>query len=392
MQRNKGRYLPDFAYNKAVILEAQGRKKEAAPLLIEAYFGFIAMRRRRKAAQVLKLAEKLGIKLETYGVENLPADIPEAVFEYGKPIPGKSIGDLIYGLRTDANMKQGELCKGVCSVSVLSRIERDAIQGKVYYLEAFMQRLGRDIDKYFDTFLGRDEFAGKQLRDKVRTLTVNHRYEEAKHHLKELKKHKDYQKGVNLQFIAMEEADIHAGLIGYDEAHMSLLKKAWAITKDDLDTFDEYDIAKTRLTNYEIVILNQKANNMCENEQGSKGIRIYESLLENMEQYYVDESERIRMYMTVLYNYSNELESLGRYAETLESAIKGEGLCIKHFNLRQMPGFMADRACALYEMGEKEKSLPYLVVAYYVSALLNRVGNQRAIHNYIKERFNIDLD
>jgi len=393
VRRDKAKYAPDFAYNKAVILTVQGQKEEAAKLLMPMYCSFIVMCRRKKAEKVLELAIKLGEKLKTYGVENLSLDMPQVKFDYGKPIPAKSIGDLIYGLRDDAKLKQTELCKGVCTQSTLARIETGAIiQGNVYHLEVFMQRLGRDINKYFTTFLDRDEYESKQLRDEVRALAINRRYEEAKTQLEKLKNHKHYKKGANLQFIALQEATIHIGLVGYDQKHLDMLKGAWAITKNDFETYDAYDIAKTRLSNYEVVILNQIASNMSANGKGSEAVRIYESLVTNLEKFYVDESERIRMYMTVLYNYCGELERLVRHEETHDIAIKGENLCLKHRNLKLMPGFLSEKAYALDAFGEKEKSVSYFVASCYIDSLLGYTAGEEAIKKHIKKRFDIDLD
>ena len=393
VRRDKAKHAPDFAYNNAVILTIQGQKKEAAKFLMPMYCCFRVMRRRKKAENVLELAKKLGVKLKTYGVENLSLDMPDVKFDYGKPIPAKSIGDLIYGLRDDAKLSQAELCKGVCNRSALVRIETgETIQGNVYHLEVFMQRLGRDINKYFTTFLDRDEYEGKQLRDEVRTLTVNRRYKEAKVQLEKLKKHKHYKKGVNLQFIAVEEATIHLGLVGYDQKHLDMLKEAWAITKNNFETYDVYDIAKTRLSNYEIIILNQIAGNMSANGKGSEAVRIYESLVTSLEKFYVDESERIRMYMTVLSSYCNELELLGRHEETHDIAVKGEELCLKHRNLKLMPGFLSEKAYVLDANGEIEKSISYFVASCYVDSLLGYTAGEEAIKKHIKKRFDIDLD
>jgi len=392
LMRDKAKHVPCFVYNKAVILTIQGQKEAAAKLLMPVYCGFIVMRKRKEAEKVLNFAKKLGVKLETYGVENLPYNMPDVKFDHGKPIPAKSVGDLIYGLRDDAKLKQTELCKGVCSQSTLGRIETDdIIQGNVYHLEVFMQRLGRDINKYFTTFLDRDEYEGKQLRDEVRALTVSMRYKEAKVQLEKLKNHKHYQQGVNRQFIAIEEATIHIGLVGYDANHLNMLKEAWAMTKNDFETYDAHDIAKTRFSNYEIVILNQIAGNMSANGKGSEAVRIYESLVTNLEKFYVDESERIRMYMTVLCGYCNELELLGRHRETYDIAVNGEELCLKHRGIKLMPGFLSEKACALDAFGEKEKSISYFVAACYVDSLMGYTAGEEAIKKYIKKCFDIDL-
>ena len=391
-RRNGGKHMPDFAYIKAIALEAQGWKKEAEELLMQAYYGFIAMRRPQKAAQVQAHAQKMGITLKTYGVENLPSKMPAVTFEYGKYIPATSVSSLIRNLRFDADIDQKTLYQGICSRAAFERFMRGETQGKVYHLEPFFQRFGRDLDKYLDTFLSRDEFAGKQLRDKAFTLTANGRYEEAQICLDQLKKRKDFKKDINLQFVKMEEATIHSGLVGRDAKHMELLKQAWAITMGGLDPMNDYAIAQTRLTHNEIIIVNQIAINMCKNGEIYKGACLLKSLMESMDRFYVDDSEKKRMYPTLMYNYNNQQESLNWNQETLDFAIKGEELCLKYSNLTLMPGFMSNRGCALFKLNEKEKSLPYLVVAHYVAALLGDTRDKASIRNYVKENFDIGLD
>jgi len=392
IQRNKSKHVPDFAYQKAIALVADGRKEEAMPLLKPMYCAFIGMRKRKKADLVLQLAEKIGITLEIQGAEHLPTSLPKMEYSYGKPIPANSIGDLLRKLCAADKINLKELSRGVCSISALSRIMDGKLPGDVYFLEVFMQRLGRDINKYYYTFLGNNEFAGKQMRDRIRMLMVMGQHDEAIQLMEELKAHKDYKKGINLQYIAYQEAHIHAVRIGRDAKHLEMLKKAWAMTKDDFDTMGGRYIATTRLSNYELVIANMIANNLCRNGERPKGIRIYESLLANMDNYYVDESEKMRMYFVVLFNYSNELEHVGRDRDAIASALKGEELCLKHGNLTALGGFMSNRACAMYNLDEKEKSLPFFIVDYYISVLLGKKDDQVTIKKYIKENFNIDID
>lgn len=390
LKRAKGRYTPDFVYNKALALAEQG--KEYRDLLKPVYFGYIALRKRKSAAEVMEFAKKAGVIIETYGVEALPDHIPEATFSYGSRVGAKSIGDLIHALRKEAEISQEDLCRGVCNHGNLSRIELDEIHTNMYYLEVFFQRFGRDIDKYFDTFLSARDFEEKQMRDEVRALEVNQKHTEAQALLDRLKERDNYKRGVNLQFVLMEEASIYVKQNKTDRTHMSKLKEAWRVTKDDFDSFDEYTIASTRLTNYEIVILNQIAINLCENGELPRGTRILWDTLISMERFYVDESERVRLYPMILYNYSKFVRLAGHTQESLDAAIKGEELCLKYRQLKFVPAYMTNRATALRELKENEKSASYLAIAYYTSVLLGRTVNQDAIKRYAGEKLNLNFE
>jgi len=387
LRRNKGKYTPDFMYMKVQLLQHLGRQSEIKDLLKPIYFGFIAMGRQKRAKEILAFAKDINMELETYGAENLLSQRPEAVFERGEPVTCNSVGELIFKLREAANISQGELCKGICSVSTLSKIESGATkQGSVYHLEAFMQRLGRNIDYYFNTFLSNDDFKEKQMRDEVRTRQVNRQFDDAENLLKELEKKKAYQRGVNQQFVKLSKAGIYSNRNSYDATHKEMLMDAWRITRKDKDIDD---ITAIRLTNYELLLLNSIAINLCANGQINKGLRIFEDLQNNIKHFYVDGTEKMRTYPLVSYNYSKNLGSVDQYCKILDISDEGLNLCIQYGDLRRIAGLAVNKAYALFELGQDEKSVPYFAIAHYVSGLFSRVENQRRARKYAEERLGI---
>ena len=390
VRRNRGKYTPDFMFLKAKLLTCLERQSEVAGMIRPAYFGFIALRKHKLANDVLAFAEGLGIEIDTYGAEKLPANMPEIIVERGEYVPCKSIGELIYLLRTQANMGQKELCKGICSVSSLSKIESGTTKNpSVYYLEAFMQRLGRHIEHYFYTFLSQSDFDEKQMRDEVRTLRVNRRYDEAAELLKKLESKKSYQKGINSQFVKLSWAHIYAARNGYDATHFEMFVDAWRVTQKDIDV---ERVGMMRLTNYEIVILNNIAVNLCENGELYRGLRMLENLMNIIKTFIVDGAEKMHMYPTVSYNYSKYLGNIKEYYKVI--AISNEGMenCVRMGDLRRMDGFAVNYGWALCEMGDKEKSLPYLAMAHYVTGLFGRAENQQFTRQYVEEHFGITLN
>ena len=387
--RNKGRYTPDFTYLKAQILTKMGDHKDCFKLLTYAFFGFTMMRKHRQAAQVREYAQSLRLTIETYGVEHLPAAMPDLTFDYGSKVRAKTMGGLIRTLRMEVGLSQTAICKGICDRSVLCRIERSEIKNSLYYVEAMFQRLGRDMDKYFDTFLSKSEFDGKQMRDKVRMLKVNRRYDEAKKLLEELKQWEDYDKNINLQFIRYNEAELYAKTEGRNATHFQMLKDALSITREDLLELRGDIIEDFRLTNYEIIILNQIGNYLCENGEYTHGLDIFDSLIKSVRENYLDESERIKTLLLLLYNYSNYLGHNKQYNEAEKYANEGEDLCVKHCHCIRMPGFLANKADALIEKGMNEKGIPYLALSYYGYAMLENMGEAKKMCDHAKERLNL---
>ena len=391
LKRNNGKYTPEFVYNEAICHYYLGNIDECKKLFRQSYFGYSLLRKKDKAELVRKFAEDaFGIQFNTYGVEDLEYEDFDPVIGHGESIACKSIGDLISILRIHAKMTQKELCYGICSQSNFNKIETGKIAGNVYYLEAFMQRLGRDINKYFSTFPNIEDFQAKQIRNEVNSQILALDFESAAEHLERLKTRKSFQKSFGLQFVKNAEATVFGGMNGYDKPkYLELLEEALALT---VNNFDEEMVHKYRLTNNEITIISQIAIHYCESGNMARGIKLYERLRDSMNRYYVDEKEKVRMYSVILYNYSKYLGLMERYKEALEIINEGENIVLRHCRLTLLPGFANNKACGFLELGEKQKSVPYFAMAYYGSALVRYFEDEQAIADYVKERLEIIFD
>ncbi|MCL2228158.1 MAG: hypothetical protein FWB97_11155 [Oscillospiraceae bacterium] len=391
VERSRGRYAPAFAYNKALCLLRLGKKGECRSLLQQAYFGYNLMNMKKHQERVLKDAEGIfGVTFCTYGAESLPqespAQPPEEKGECGMEACD-SVGSLLRQFRLKAGLPQKELYQGVCTSSNYSKIEKGDIQANVYFLEHFMQRLGRDIDLYLHTFISLETFEEKQMRDKVRVLLSSWRYDEARALLSELERRKDYNSGVNLQTVLDAKASILSEEKGCCQECVNIIIKALRIT---LPQFDERNISGYRLSHNEISLVNKLAIHYAETGCTPKALRIYEELRESMNSSYIDESEKCRMYPTILYNYSKYLGKMERYKEALGVVREGEAISVQLGRISLLPGFAANKAYNLEGLGQKEESVLFFAQAHYGSGLVGK--SQAATGNYVKERFGIGFD
>jgi len=387
-KRNKGRYTPDFLYKMAVCARSLGDLARYRCLLQQVYFGYILLRKTEQAKRVLDAAD---VEFSTYGVENLVYREQTTGVSHGGMRACSSVGLLLAVLRQEAGLSQTELCKGICGQSTLNRIESGRIQGNVYYLEAFMQRLGRDPNKYFNTFPSEDDFNAKQIRDEINAYVANLNYGAVSELLVELKKSKSFcGKKPGQQFILRIEAILFGSREGYgNPKYLEMLNEAIEVTKPG---FDESSVDRQRLTYTETSVINQIAMHYCNAGDMTRGLRLFERLLESMDRYYVDEHEKMLLYTTILYNYSKHLGRRERYIEALEVVDKGEALSVKHNQLILLPNFAINRACDLLETGKKEESVPYFAMGYYGSVMLGEKNNCSAIAAYVKERLGIEFD
>ena len=384
-KRNKGKYTPRFAHKEAVCYFLLGDEVSSKRYFQYAYFGYSLLHKEKKAQAILKEAiEKYNLYFDTYGVENLAFKKFPFKIGHGRSVKCDTIGRLIAELRMDAKMSQDELSKGICSREVLSRIENSETQGKVYYMEAFMQRLGRDINKYYTSFIGPSDFREKQIRDEIISRLADFKYEEAEELLAVLRDKKSYKSKGNLQFIKIAEAEIYASRNGYNNPeYFGMLKSALKITKPG---FDEERTDEYRLTYNEIGIIQQLAIHYCESDEMERGCRLFEMLRDSMNFFYKDGKEKVRMYTSLLYNYSKCLGLMGRHLEALDIIDEGEIIELCHDRVNLLPGFAVNLAFNWYGMGKIKESVPYFAMAYYGSCLFGYTEDSQAVQDYVKER------
>ena len=390
---SKGKEVPSFLYNKAYCLFKLGTPEDCYNLLMQSYFSYLLLRNKEEAELVRQNAYDIfGITIKTYDTEPMPFARDKDYFNLarGKIIKCTSLGNFIGILRVEANISQKELCQGVCSVSMLSRIESDQTRTTVYNLEVFMQRLGRDINLYMNTFLGERNFNMKQTRDLVHVLLSQCRGAEAEVLLNQIKNEKEFKKGVNLQFVKMAEASIlfHKDRV-YSKQYFNMVYEALTMT---LPKFDEDMIRHYPLSFYEIILINKIALYFCESNELKRGLNIFRRVKESMDRTYLDETEKMRTYGTILYNYSKYLGLGEYYKEAMEIIEIGESLCVKHGRLVELPGYAVNTACNLLKLGKKEESLPYFAMSYYGSAAVRKIRNQEATNEHVKKELGIIFD
>ena len=389
IRRNRGRYAPDFAYYKALCLHNLGKADECRKQLILAHSGYILLHEVEKAERVKVKAKEFGLDFNTYGVETLPFSKPDYNLKFGEVPDRTNIGNMLRFMHEQTGMSLEALCQGICSKSNFSKLIIGKIGAHVHLLEPIMQRMGRDINLYANTFLSGNDFKEKQMRDEVNISIVTRKYESAAKLLADLEKRKAYQKGANLQFVKSSWATITASKDGNTHDYFNMLKEAMSVT---MPGFNEMDVSNYRFSYHEIILVNKLGIYYCETDALERGLRLFERLIESMDKFYVDETEKIRTYTMVLYNYSNFLEHMGRNKEALQIAKKGMLLDIKHKRLTLLPGFADNIGCALYNMGEKKESVPYFALACRGAELLGRIDNQQATANFVREHLDITFD
>ena len=390
VKRNKGFYLPDFVHHRVLCLAHLGRKNELTILARQAYFGYAMQRRYSKAVGFLDSARgEFKLPIETYGVEAIQLPLPRPEFAHAGHEACETFGELLDRFRIQAGLSMDQLREGICAKSSLSNIINSKQQGSPYVLEALMERLGRDVNKYINTFLGAKDFCNKQKRDNANALIANFEFSKGGKLLMELEGEKHFTKYIGKQFLELGHARIRARNMTDGPEYIQMLENIIRMTNKK---FDLRRVATMRLTYHEVVAVNMIANSLYRTGEMQRCMRLQEALIDSMDTYYVDGAAKMRVYTTLLYNYTKNLDLVGQYNESLPLIDKGEDFSLLYGQFKPLPGYAANRAYCLFRTGEKEKSLAYHALACYGSELIGRHDNANLTRNEVAEDLKIHFD
>ena len=79
------------------------------------------------------------------------------------------LGKLVGEIRKEKGIRQLELCQGICSVSMLSRIEQGKKEPDKMLLEALFERLGKTL-LYWEKVLNNDDIRLFQLQVEINSF------------------------------------------------------------------------------------------------------------------------------------------------------------------------------------------------------------------------------
>ena len=388
--------VPDLLYEKAVCLKNSMESEKCAGLLKKAYASYTALGRRAKAEELIKNAKDL------FRVDIIPIEMKLdycgpylSYINFKETVAGdvncQSMGELLSILQEDAGISKAAVYTGICGNGHYTQIETGKVATNFFYLEALLQRLGRDINYYTDTFLSAEDFDFKQKKREIYALIAMKNVDEAERLLNELEENGKYKSALQLQFIANSKNTLEYIRFGKStESGLAAVEKTLKITIPD---FNEKKIRGYRLTYEEILLIDKLAMFVFELGDTDRAISIFERLKDCINMTYRHETEKARSYVLVLRNYAEALRRVGRYEESLEIIDEAERLCVKHQRLNLMPELSENRAYDLFLLGEAEASLPHFWLAYYVYLAIGDEESAANIKAYVnKENLDIGLD
>ena len=263
-------------------------------------------------------------------------------------------GEIIRIRREELNMKQEELCEGVCERSTLSKIERGKNECSKYLAEVFLQRLGLPMDFYYASHSKKAIGQVKIKNDLTIALRTNNDYA-----LPELIKEGEQYLDENIiyrQLIMRAKATILYNDGNISEAQNMLWKAICLVHKD----FSFEKIEKMFLSLEDIYILNLSALIYTEQKDYETGLKIYKALIDNITTKKENDNsfEVINIKVMLYYNYSRALGRADYYRECLLYAEKGLELNRNTNRIMQQAELLMNKGYSLCSIhGRKEEGI-----------------------------------
>ena len=161
------------------------------------------------------------------------------------------IGAAILYFRESYQISQSKLCKGLCSVPTLSRIEAGERDADSLLLETLLERLGK-MSNQFELILTDSDYVLYQNREEIRRNIEEKNYEKAYALLEEYDKIASSKGNVHIQYVLASRAMLNEMNGGTINDTIEMLLKAFTYTVPD---FMKTGIKDNYLSNGELTII-----------------------------------------------------------------------------------------------------------------------------------------
>ncbi len=298
-----------------------------------------------------------------------------------------NMGQFIKFRRNELKVSQSELCRGICNVGTLSRIENGEQIPKTEMLKMLLERLGYS-DFAFDVLVPEKDYKAAQTAYRARQLYNLGKKKEAKELVDSLDNCYDGLRLRDRQFCDNMQTTflLENGDITTEQA----LKNYIGILERSSGRFN-LDALPTVVYFEEMNILNCIA--LCYARLGRTDISI--KMLYHMkrvlESNIVDEFEYLRSMPGVLYNLSKYLGLSKRYDESIEISEQAVELGKRANRTRTLPQSMYNLGWALINRGrpqDRERAKAMIEDAYQLSRIMSGESKRTLqIKQFIAENF-----
>lgn len=336
------------------------------------------------AAEKLGLAEEVRKpKVQLQAWRELMQEISPGTDEADDGLYQSDIGqeivllhEMIYLNRQEKGYTQEELSEDICEPESLSRIETGKRNPNQRTYKAIAQKLSLPEERYFSA-IETDDFEVLDARWELEQLIIKRDYEGAQKKIEEIKQKLDLTFVQNLQYIEEIQYIIFRRTNKIPEKeHLRHLKKILKRTMKELSVnedinFESDEFWRHAFSEREMSILLQIADAMWKNQKKQEVI----CLLEKMLGYYLRSAVMPEFHYRIVILIDQRLSAyyglLCNWEKQLAYSERGIRMAVECGNRMSVGLFLNNKANALEHLGEKEASLKYYKLAFYISDIMH---------------------
>ena len=297
-------------------------------------------------------------------------------------------GKIIIDRRRELDMKQEDLCRGICSRQTLSRIESGRHKPSRFIAEALLTRLDLPVSYYINqpTY---EEYMQILLHEKIADAIRIGEFEKLPALVAESRQHIDDNKYFEQQI--MRAQAVYALHVEKDiENSRKILTDAISLVHPD---FSVDTIEKMHLSRDEYNVLNMLANTYSEEDDYEMVIRIFRKLVENIKNRPdVDSDEEISRFLIMFqYNLSRALGRLDYYKECYEIADEAIERHMRVNRLTRLIELLVNKGYGLCAIKRKEEGTLVLKDALDLCRITDHKEYDAIIRKDALELFGIEL-
>lgn len=301
---------------------------------------------------------------------------------------GYKLSELIRKLRIEKGLTQEQLAEGICSPVTISRIENGTQQPSNKVLGLLLDRLGDDLFHTLSTTVLRTDAREQKNKEKeIMHYIASGKTKEAQSLLSETNEEETVTL-VQQQRIKYMEALLLKKNNGDSKEIQAILENALLLTKPK---FDKNDFRNTILTSQEMQIINYLSIILWEKEEYRQAIRMSFELSESIERKQSFIQEQRQLYVCVLTNQIQFLESEKRYEEAYEICSKAEQICKETDYMSLFPELLFSKAKLLYYLGKLEESITILKGIYPYLLLLQKDIVAEKVRKFANKNLQIEI-
>ncbi|PES81751.1 transcriptional regulator [Bacillus cereus] len=228
----------------------------------------------------------------------------------------QDFGKIIKETRIKKKISQSELCKGICSQSQISKIEKGMIYPSSILLYQLSERLGVDPNSIFALTQNKRLRYTENVKYVINDCIKRQQYKEIYEIVKKEKNENNFQTKEDKQFLIWHEAIAIFHVNKSIKTALNLLNNALQLTLTNVDVLSER----------EIDILHTKALFHAENKEYEKSINILRRCLNNFNKLDFPRNKEIKL--KIIYNLTLCLSLTYQHEEAIKYIDKGIKLAI----------------------------------------------------------------